>query len=588
MESIDNIKKIPLKEYWNLLSHYFKPMLGKFILLAVILMVGITLQLVNPFVLRYFIDTAMAGGEEGKLYKSAILFIGIALAHQGLGVLVTYYGETVGWSATNALRSRLVEQYLSLDMSHHKKFTSGEMIERIDGDVNTLQNFFSHFVVILVGNLVLLVGVLVLLYREDWRIGLAMTMFVFFALFAIERIRSFAVPYWQKVRKINGNFFGFLSERLTRTEDIRSNGGVQDVMRRFYDYLKDWLPVLKQAQLRGYMMWMTTILVFTIGNAVAFGMGAYLLGIGTITLGTVFLIFQFTELLVNPIEKIRNQMEDLQKADASIKRVGELLSLQPQIQSGTGAKLSDGALSVSFEKVSFGYEENLNVLENIQFHLEEKKVLGLLGRTGSGKSTIARLLLRFYDPTQGAIELGGVDIRETDLRELRKQVGIVTQDVQLFQASLRDNLTIFEKSISDGRILAVIRELGLNHWYESLPNGLDTQLLGDGVGLSAGQAQLLALTRVFLSDPGLVILDEASSRLDPASELMIENAMTKLLENRTAIIIAHRLVTVERVDEIMGLEDGHIVEYGERHQLANDHSSRFYRLLNTGSKEILV
>lgn len=581
------MKKIPIREYWNLLYHYFKPMWGKFLLLVVLLLASIGLQLLNPFVLRFFIDTAMAGGAVRSLYVAAFLFISIALVQQGLSILLTYFGEIVGWRATNELRSKLAVHYLSLDMTYHKSFTSGEMIERIDGDINTLKNFFSHFIVALVGNFVLLAGVLALLFLEDWRIGLALTLFVLSALFAIERIRAIAVPYWKKVREINGNFYGFISEQLGGVEDIRSNGGVQYVMSRFLAILKMWFPVLKKATLHSYMMWMTTIIVFTIGTAVSFGMGAYLFSKGAVTIGTVFMIFQFTELMVNPIEKIRDQMEDLQKADASIKRVEEMFSFQSKVLNGKGLRFPKGALSVSFEDVSFGYEADHTVLRNVKFHLSEKKVLGLLGRTGSGKTTLTRLLLRFYDPSGGSIKLGGIEIREADLIELRKHVGIVTQDVQLFQASLRENLTMFDETISDERIRTVIQELGLNSWYFSLPNGLDTQLLGEGQGLSAGQAQLLALTRVFLKDPSLVILDEASSRLDPATENMIEHAITKLLENRTGIIIAHRLVTVQRADEIMVMEDGQVAEYGEREFLEQDSSSRFYSLLHTGVKELL-
>jgi ATP-binding cassette subfamily B protein len=243
---------------------------------------------------------------------------------------------------------------------------------------------------------------------------------------------------------------------------------------------------------------------------------------------------------------------------------------------------------MAFEGVSFAYNEDELVLKDLSFRLRPGTVLGLLGRTGSGKSTLARLVFRLYDPSQGRIVLDDVDIRDAKLRTLRENVAIVTQDVQLFQASVRDNLTFFDKSIRDERIQEVIEELELAEWYQSLPDGLDTKLETGGRGLSAGEAQLLAFTRIFLRDPGLVILDEASSRLDPATEQLIERAVDKLLQDRTAIIIAHRLGTVQRADEIMILEDGHVIEYGDREQLADDSMSRFYRLLQTGLEEVLA
>jgi ATP-binding cassette subfamily B protein len=215
-------------------------------------------------------------------------------------------------------------------------------------------------------------------------------------------------------------------------------------------------------------------------------------------------------------------------------------------------------------------------------------VLGLLGRTGSGKTTLARLIFRLYDPRAGCIEINGEDIRGAHLETLRHRIAIVTQDVQLFRASVRDNLTFFDRSISDEQILATLEELELAGWYRSLPNGLDTELDTGSRSLSAGEAQLLAFTRVFLRNPGLVILDEASSRLDPATEQRLERAIDKLLLNRTAIIIAHRLGTLHRADEIMILESGRVSEYGDRKQLAADSASRFSQLLQTGLEEVLI
>jgi ATP-binding cassette subfamily B protein len=196
-------------------------------------------------------------------------------------------------------------------------------------------------------------------------------------------------------------------------------------------------------------------------------------------------------------------------------------------------------------------------------------------------------LFRFYDPQRGSIRLDTRDIKELPLRALRQQIGIITQEVQLFHASIRDNLTLFDPRISDSRILEAISELGLEPWLRALPDGLDTTLAPGGAGLSAGEAQLLAFTRVFLRDPSVIVLDEASSRLDPATEQLIGRATERLIHGRTAIIIAHRLATVERVDEILILEDGRVLEYGQRVALQSDPSSRFTRLLRAGLMEAL-
>jgi ABC-type multidrug transport system fused ATPase/permease subunit len=259
-----------------------------------------------------------------------------------------------------------------------------------------------------------------------------------------------------------------------------------------------------------------------------------------------------------------------------------------EIREGTGVALGRGPLEVEFDHVRFGYGEEEMVLSDLTFRLAPGRVLGLLGRTGSGKTTLTRLLFRLYDPASGAVRLGGHDIRKSKLDELRGSIGMVTQDVQLFAATVRDNLTLFDESIADDKVLEVLRDLGLYSWFQGLPAGLDTEIGPHGSGLSAGQAQLLAFARVFLKDPGLVILDEASSRLDPATEALIERAVERLLRNRTGIIIAHRLNTVQRADEIMILDNGEIAEHDERVALLADPQSRFSRLLRTGLEEVLV
>jgi ATP-binding cassette subfamily B protein len=258
---------------------------------------------------------------------------------------------------------------------------------------------------------------------------------------------------------------------------------------------------------------------------------------------------------------------------------------------------------VAFEGVDFAYDADSPTLQGVTFRLQAGEVLGLIGRTGSGKTTVSRLLFRLYDPTAGTVRLGGVDLRRARLADVRRRVALVTQEVQLFQGSVRDNLTMFDPAIAEGRILEALRALELGPWLASLPEGLDTVLgpggrgpgrqggaagLGGALGLSAGEAQLLALARAFLRAPGLVILDEASSRLDPATERRIERAVDALLRGRTAIIIAHRLATVERADTVLVLEGGRVAEQGPRAALAADPESRYAGLLRSGQAELLA
>lgn len=587
--SLKHKLKLPLREYAGLLARYLIPQWPSMSALLILLLAGIAMQLVSPQLIRYFIDTAQGGQSGGRLMQAALWFIGLSVLTQIVRVLAAYIGENVGWTATNRLRSEVAAHCLKLDMSFHKKHTAGSIIERVDGDINALGNFFSNFVILLMSNLVLMAGILVLLFRENILIGAGMTAFVIFALVIIQRIRRYAAPMWSRMRQISAEFYGFLGEHLEGTEDTRANGATAYVMHRFYSLLRTWLPVRIRAFFGFAAMWITAIVVFALGNAMAFAISAYLWRQGGITIGTVYMVFHYTELLAQPIEKIRQQLEDLQKADASITRVRQLLGTRSLLEEGDGTRaLPEGPLSVEFRDVTFGYEEDNITLANLSFRLEPGKVLGLLGRTGSGKSTTARLLLRFYDPREGEVLLGGTDIRDVSLHELRGKVGFVTQNIEIFQASVRDNLTFYDASIEDSRIRQVLAELGLGGWLDALPQGLDTPLESGGGGVSAGEAQLLAFARVFLKSPGLVVLDEASSRLDPATEQLLERAVSRLLRDRTCIIIAHRLSTIQRADDILMLDDGRIAEHGKRLALLSDPDSRFSRVMEAGLEEVLA
>ncbi len=580
--------RIPLRQYWALLVSYLKPQRPRALALAALLGASIGLQLTSPQILRYFVDTATGGGAPASLVWAALLFIGVALVNQAVSVTATYTSENVGWTATNALRRDLAAHCLRLDMSFHKSHTPGEMIERLDGDVTALASFFSQFVVYVLGNAVLLLGVLAVLFRVDWRAGLAFTIFSLAALALLARTRDIAVPHWEAARQAAADASAFLEERLAGTEDIRSSGATAYVMRHFYELMRARLYKERRAGLAHSVMILAIIGLVTVGNVLALLMGAYLYRAHAITIGTVYMILYYTDMVFRPLILITRQMQEMQKATASIERIQQLYGTAGKIADGEGMRLPAGALPVEFQGVSFGYEGDETVLQDLSFHLQPGRVLGLLGRTGSGKTTLTRLLFRLYDPQEGHISLAGVDIRRARLAELRRRIGMVTQDVQLFEATVRDNLTLFDRSIDDKRILRVLQELGLSPWYEALPQGLDTELASGGGGLSAGEAQLLAFTRVFLRDPGLVVLDEASSRLDPATEQLIELAVGKLLQGRTAIIIAHRLATVHRADEIMIIDNGRVYEHGEREPLAGDPSSRFSGLLQTGLEEALA
>lgn len=619
---------------YTLLAHYLRPYRGRVALLALLLLGSIGLQLLAPQVIRRFLDTAsgLATATDGAtatgsadstaLVTLSIVFFVVVVTQKVLSTVTIYLTEDLGWATTNSLRGDLAAHVLRLDMGFHKLRTPGELIERIDTEVGNMAEYFSELVSAVFANSVLVVAVIVLLFLEAWPAGLIALTYAIVILVFLRAIQNRIVPLYAAISQSTAELFGFLEERLSGTEDVRGNGGEAYVMARLLPLAQTYADLRTRTYTFGSLTGNFSNFLFVVAEIAMLAYGAYAYLQGQMTIGTVFLLLSYVLLMSQPVNEVRRHIGDMQRALANIRRVGEYFALQPESSHMGHATLPTAAPAVAFNAVSFAYkdrrlgerEENLGdlgeavptdeivtgelvspvVLQDVSLVIPAGQVLGILGRTGSGKTTLSRLLFRLYDPDTGTIALDGVDLRDTTLSELRGHIGLVTQDVQLFAATVRDNLTLFRHldpdapPISDAQIVTALETLGLNDWYRSLPDGLDTWLGTGKQGLSAGQAQLLALTRVFLRNPQVVVLDEASSRLDPATEQLLERAIDRLLEGRTGLVIAHRLRTVQRADNILILDQGRVVEFGSRLALAADPNSHFYRLLQTGLEEMLA
>ena len=569
--------------YRATLQTYLRPLRSKVAILAGALLASIGLQLFVPQLLSRFIDQALSG----SVAVSALVAIGVAyliagLINQGLDAISSYLGTDLGWIATNRLREDLSRHLLTLDMGFHNDTTPGEMIERVDGDVTSISEFISRFLVRLLGAGVLLAGVLVVSWFTDWRMGLALVVYVAGVLALLWSLRNLPIAAAEEEREVSANLYGFIEERLAGIEDIRALGAGRFTMGRFVPVMENYFRRTVHAWRKRVVVWVTANTVFWAGDAVALVVGTWLVLEGSITVGSAYLLLQYVQLVRRPIEQVTQELQQLQKAAGGLIRIDQLRRLETGLHHGT-RQVPPGASTIEFADVSFAYEDQL-VLDRVSFRLEAGTVLGLLGRTGGGKTTITRLISHLYEPTRGVVRLGGVDLREIEQASLRASLGVVTQDVQLFRATVRENLTLFRPAENE-HILRTLDRAGLGEWVRSI--GLDTELGAAGQGLSAGEQQLLAFARVFLQDPGIVILDEPSSRLDPATEAVLAVATQRLFAGRTVVIVAHRLETVRTADEIMVVDAGRVVEHNKREDLALDPESRYSRLLALGTSSLL-
>jgi ATP-binding cassette, subfamily B, bacterial len=575
---------VPDKSVRDFVATYLRPHRPRLALLAVLFFAGIGLQLTNPLLAKTFIDRASSGAPFDDLVRIAAAFLVVALLTQIATVMEVYVAEDLGWRTTNALRVDLTAHVLDLDAAFHSDHGAGELLERIDGDVSAVAGFFGRFVVHVLGSGVFLLGVLALLWREDWRIGALLSGFAIASVLYLTRGGGFVGRRSHESRVVSADFAGYLEERLSALPDIKANGADDATMRGLHERLAKRFRVERDALLAASLFRSGANLALVAATVASLATAAWLERSGAITLGGVYLVFRYTGMLRMPLERLSRHMNSFQRAMGGIVRVRELMATERRITDGSG-RLAAGALAVEFDAVDFAYDRE-PVLRDVSFRVEPGRVLGLLGRTGSGKTTIARLLFRLYDVGGGTVRVGEADVRDLRVDDLQIHIGLVTQDVQLFAGTLRDNVRLFDPNVDDERLLGVFESLGLEAWLAELPDGLDTVLGPTARGLSAGEAQLVALTRVFLENPGVVVLDEASSRLDPHTEALLEAAIDRLLFGRTGIVIAHRLHTIERADDVLVLDGGRVVEHGRRDALADDPTSRFAALLRTSLGEV--
>jgi ATP-binding cassette, subfamily B, bacterial len=573
----------------SFVRRYVAPQSAAIALMAAVLLTSIGLALAGPQIVSHFIQRAENGATTATLLQITILYLIIVVAQQAMTTAARYSSARVGWTATNQIRGDLAAHVLRLGPEFHESRSPGELIERIDGDVNVINAFFSSFVVVLVGNALLLAGILIAVsFISPW-IGVSFAALIVVVMGSLAYVQRFGIPWWEADREQNAQFYGYTGEILHATEDLRSCGAEPYAMAGVLRRLRGWLPVELRATAWGNVVWMSTIGMFTGITLLGYGLSGWLFHAHRLSLSSVYLVVAYGLMLLDPVEQIRSQIQYLQQAAGSLTRVRAIFAISPALADGPD-ELPPGPLSVEFDRVTFGYRrgassgEGTEVLRDLSLTVPAGRVLGLVGRTGAGKTTITRLLFRMYDPPEGVVRVGGRDVRDLRLASLRSGIGLVTQDVQIFHASLRDNLTFFDEGVDDGHLVETLSALGLRDWLGRLPDGLDTAISPGS--MSGGEAQLIAFTRVFLKDPGLLILDEPSSRLDGATEALLQRALEQLLAGRTAIIIAHRLETLSCVDDILVLDDGLALERGMATALLGDPGS-LYAAYHRSGKEAL-
>ncbi|ANH94941.1 ABC transporter ATP-binding protein [Streptomyces sp. SAT1] len=570
----------PLRQL-SLLIRYLRGERPAVLLLAVLVPLGVVLQLAAPYLLRRFVDSALTQRPAQALFTVSLWYLAAAVALLGATIGADALASRLAWRATNRLRADLVAHSLRRSARFYQRHPPGELVDRIDSDVTRLASVMSALLLEVAAQALLVGGILAALFLLDWRLALVFAPVAAGTLVLLRRLVGRAMPFVAARRQSSAELLGFLEERLAAAEDLRVNGAFDATLA---DLERRQAELYRRARdaARVSVRWPATVQGLSTASVVlALAVSVWLHSAGRLTTGTAFAALSYAMLLRRPLLAITTRFQDLEEAAVCVRRLRDLLPRRPPADT-TATALPPGPLTAALDRVTFSYEPGEPVLREVSFRLEPGERLGIVGRTGSGKSSVLRLLFALHHPERGAARVGGADVRTLDTAVLRRRVALVTQEVQVFHASLRDNLTFFDPAVDDGRVRDALREAGLTDWWRALPDGLDT-VLGTGArGMSAGEEQLLSLARAFLRDPALVLLDEPTARLDPHTEALLLPALERLLTGRTAVVVQHRPHALGHVDRILVLDEGTVVEDGRRTVLAADPTSRFHGLLGAG------
>jgi ATP-binding cassette subfamily B protein len=550
------------------LARLTAPYRGRTILSIFSLLAATGTALAPPFLAKYAVDDGIRHHDLGKLWLIVAAFLLAGLANWGMSYVQTYLTGWVGERILADLRIKLFRHLQRLSLGFYERNRAGVIISRLTNDVEALDQLVTDGVTTLVQSTLTLLGTAVLLFVLDWRLALATLavipiMSVGTILFRIYSSRAYAA-----VRERLGLVTATLAEDIAGMRIVQAFTREQRNIDHFKEVAERYRDANMQTVVLNALYFPFVDLVSSVALAVVLGYGGHLYFGGDVTLGTLFAFMLYVQNFFDPVQQLSQLYNTFLSATAALDKIMDVLDEEPQVVDNPGARelpLVEG--HVAFENVRFGYGDGPDVLHDLSLDVESGTTVALVGHTGAGKSTIAKLLARFYDPRAGRITIDDVDLRDVTQESLRRQLGIVPQEGFLFAGTVTENIAFGRPDAAPDDVVRAAQTVGAHEFILRLEDGYETDLQERGTRLSLGQRQLVALARALLADPRILILDEATSSVDIGTERKIEQALRLLLAGRTAFIIAHRLSTIRDADLIVVLERGRVVEQGSHDEL---------------------
>ena len=553
---------------------------------AILLSVFSTL---SPYLLKVVVDDYITPKDYEGLQFFSILMLLTLFLEVFFQFIFIYYANWLGQMIVKDLRVELFQKLIRFKMAYYDTSAVGRLVTRSVSDIETIASIFSQGLFMIIADLLKMGVVIGVMLYVNWQLSLIVFSVLPVILYATRVFQKSMKKAFEEVRKQVANLNTFVQERISGMKIVQLFNREVIEQKTFMEinskHKKAWLRTVWFNSIFFPIAELSTSV--TIGLLVWYG-GLNVIAQGTITLGIIFLFIQLSQMLFRPLRQIADKFNTLQMGMVAANRVFAILETESQIEDNGTIEVEEIKGEINLEKLHFSYIEGEEVLRGIDLKVYPGETVAIVGATGAGKSTIINLLSRFYEFNSGDIKIDGISIRDFSLEDLRRHVAVVLQDVFLFADTIYNNIALYNPSISLNQVEAAAKEIGVHDFINSLPGGYQYNVKERGVMLSAGQRQLIAFLRAYLSKPTILVLDEATSSIDSYSEELIQNATETITQNKTSLIIAHRLATIQNADRIVVMDKGEIVEIGTHKELLSKKEGYYQKLHQVQFSETLV
>ena len=553
---------------------FAKPYKSHFFVAAIAAILLSVLGPMRPLLINHAIDNYIVIPNKEGLIKITQILISLLVLEGIIQFFYIYLSTWLGQHVIKDLRSKIFEHILSLKMKYFDNTPIGTLVTRTVSDIETIADIFSQGLLVIIAELLKLIVIIILMFYTDWRLTIIALLTIPVLLVATAWFKNNIKRTFQDVRTQIANLNTFVQEHIVGINIVQIFNRENAEYQKFFDINTKH----RDSNIKGIFYYAVFFPVVEVLSSVSIGLivwygGQAILDGKNITVGELIAFILFIHMMFRPIRQLADRFNILQMGIVGCERVFKVLDTDEKILDNGTLSIENTKGSIAFKKVNFCYKKDESVLKNLSFEIEAGKMLALVGRTGAGKTSIVSVLNRFYEIDSGHITIDGININEISLQSLRKNIALVQQEVFLFSDSILNNITLFDATISKEKVIAAAKEIGVDEFINSLPGNYDFVVAERGVTLSSGQRQLIAFLRVYVRNPKILILDEATASIDTATEELLQLALEKLATNRTTIVIAHRLSTIVNADKILHLENGSVLESGTHNQLLKNKGS---------------